>query len=658
MINNEFLNASFLGAYGENNELFERLLNEFVRDHVYWRRNFHPLDRPPISSSAAHEPGYLESVAKMKDELHRLTARLKSSVPTYNPRYIGHMFSDLLLPGLLAQLITTLYNPNNISEDTAPATVDMELAAGDQLATMFGFATQKGQTPCAFGHITSGGTVANYEGVWLMQAVRYLPLAIQQASIETGIEVLTPWGESLAKADSFRVVNLPADDILTMNDQVSHLAEPDKSRLIEAIQQNRYEHLGARQFFDKHTEINNGVLIVPKNAHYSWAKAMRFMGLGEDNLWQVSCDTNMKLDIDELELMLRAAQHQNRPVIGVVAVLGTTEFGTVDPVDGIVALREKRRKIGQSFAIHVDAAWGGYLTSMFRGADGSLLSHEQVKAECDHFPCDQMYGAFAALSKVDSITVDPHKLGFIPFGTGAFVVRDNRVSRLVMQKAAYIFGGEPDADDFRQLGQFIVEGSKPGAAAAAAFVTHNVLPLNADHFGRLCKLTVRNTELFYDKLMILKKKLSGKVELRIPILPESNLICIAFNPADNHDIKIMNRFNQAFYEHIRPDLDTAMQANEFFGSSTILHTKKLTKSAFETLCGAIGVEPKQLQHDTTKEFKDQADGIFLIRHTLMNPWLSDEKNGDTYLDMYCAFIERTIAKVLKSSGRRSTDSWR
>lgn len=231
MISNQFLNASFLGAYGENNELFERILTEFVRDHVYWRRNFHPLDRPPISTSASFEPGYAESVAKMKDELHLLTA----PVPTYNPRYIVHMFSDLLLPGLLAQLITTLYNPNNTSEDTVPATVEMELDVGIQLATMFGLSCDKSKVPCAFGYITSGGTVANYEGVWLAQAVRYLPLAIKQACIETDITLAAPNGAPVKTSDSHYLVNLRADDILKMYESVSQLAQPDRDCLFERI---------------------------------------------------------------------------------------------------------------------------------------------------------------------------------------------------------------------------------------------------------------------------------------------------------------------------------------------------------------------------------------------------------------------------------------
>ncbi|MBL8915885.1 MAG: decarboxylase, partial [Archangium sp.] len=123
----------FLGAYAENDDFFEKMVLELLRDHVFWRRNFHPEDPPPIGTRDQHDPAFLEGLARTKHELHQLTAQLKRSVPFFHPRYLGHMVSDLLMPGLIAQLTTTLYNPNNIVEDAAPVTVKLELEVGRQL---------------------------------------------------------------------------------------------------------------------------------------------------------------------------------------------------------------------------------------------------------------------------------------------------------------------------------------------------------------------------------------------------------------------------------------------------------------------------------------------------------------------------------------------
>ena len=150
-MNLEFLAPYFIGPYGENNDVFEGILTELIRDHIYWRRNIHPEDLPAISTFASQSPEYQSAIAKTRAELHKLTADLKQSVPFFSPRYIGHMCSDLFMPGLIAQMVTTLYNPNNVSFEAATVTVNLELEVGNQFATMFGFNTDKKQSPCAWG---------------------------------------------------------------------------------------------------------------------------------------------------------------------------------------------------------------------------------------------------------------------------------------------------------------------------------------------------------------------------------------------------------------------------------------------------------------------------------------------------------------------------
>ena len=175
--------ACFLGPYGENDTLLEKLVVEFLRDHVYWRRNFHPEDPPAISTAAAQHPDYQAFEARMRRELHQLSAQLKKSVPFHSPRYIGHMASDLLLPGLAAQILTLPYNPNNVSEDAAPVTVELEVKVGLQLAGMLGYANDPQRPDCAFGHLTSGGTVANYQALRLALAQKAFPVALRTAGV-------------------------------------------------------------------------------------------------------------------------------------------------------------------------------------------------------------------------------------------------------------------------------------------------------------------------------------------------------------------------------------------------------------------------------------------------------------------------------------------
>lgn len=177
------LDACFLGPYGENDSLLEKLVVEFLRDHVHWRRNFHPEDPPAIPTTAAQHPQYQALEAKMRRELHQLSAALKQSVPFHSPRYIGHMASDLLLPGLAAQILALPYNPNNVSEDAAPITVQLEIQAGLQLARMLGYPSDPTRPDCAFGHLTSGGTLANYQALRLALALKAFTVALRAAGV-------------------------------------------------------------------------------------------------------------------------------------------------------------------------------------------------------------------------------------------------------------------------------------------------------------------------------------------------------------------------------------------------------------------------------------------------------------------------------------------
>ena len=83
------------------------------------------------------------------------------------------------------------------------------------------------------------------------------------------------------------------------------------------------------------------------------------------------------------------------------------------------------------------------------------------------------------------------------------------------------------------LGQFILEGSKPGSAAAAVHVTHQVLPPHREGMGRLLRESIRACERFWDTAGEAAARLSERVRVVVPFEPDSNLICIALNPAGN-----------------------------------------------------------------------------------------------------------------------------
>lgn len=624
------LDACFLGPYGENDTLLEKLVVEFLRDHVYWRRNFHPEDPPAIATSAAREPGYLALEAKMRRELHQLSAALKRSVPFHSPRYIGHMASDLLLPGLAAQILTLPYNPNNVSDASAPVTVDLEIEAGLQLARMIGYPHDPARSGCAFGHLTSGGTIANFQALRLALALKAFPVALRAAGVP-GIDA----GED----DRAAFATTPASAIALLEAWRALLAtmpDADRRHWLAAVAAERLETLGLVAFFARHPTLASPRVLAPVTAHYSWSKGMKLLGLGRGQL-ELVAQREMRLDPDALEAALARCARDDVPVLMVVAVLGSTEYGSIDPVDAVVGARDRWSARGLGFAVHVDAAWGGYVASLFRDEDGTMRSRDAVAAEFRDFPKPAVHAAFAALACSDSITIDPHKLGYLPYGAGAFVARDHRGMALLAEDADYVFTPGGPAGDFvarhRQLGRFVIEGSKPGANAAAACIAHRVLPLDAAHFGRIQARTILATEAFTSAASRFAARMRESVTVLVPFAPDSNLVCLAVNPAGNRDPAHADAFARALHAALGADARRPLQVKEFLGSATVLHRAAAGDDAFERILGALGLDAG-------------ADRITLLRHTLMNPYLIDDENGISWVERYFEWLEQAMAALL------------
>lgn len=622
----------FLGPYGENDALLEKLVVEFLRDHVYWRRNFHPEDPPAIPTGAAMTPQFLAFEARLRRELHTLSAALKRSVPFHSQRYLGHMVSDLLLPGLAAQILTLPYNPNNVSEDAAPVTVDLEVQAGLQLAKLVGYPHDPAQSDCAFGHLTSGGTLANFQSLRLALALKAFPVALRAAQ---------PPQFDLPE-DDWTAFNLaPRESVALLarwQAWLNQLPAPQRAEWVRRCERERVETLGCAGFFARHRDIKPPLIITSASAHYSWPKGARMLGLGSQQCIALP-PRDMRLDPAALEEALNRALADRQPVLMTVAMLGTTEFGAIDPIDDAIALRERFAARGLGFAVHVDAAWGGYLATLFREPDGSLRAHEAVAAPFRKFPSPAVYRSIGALAHTDSVTIDPHKLGYLPYGAGAFICRDHRAIPLLASDADYVFTEAPSNDyltRYRQLGRYIPEGSKAGAMAAAVYVTHRVLPLDHENFGRLPAQTLHAAEAFVARAERFAVEHATLAHVCVPFAPDSNLVCLAFNPRGNQSIEKMNAFVRALYEDLRIDVHRPLQLREFFGSSTTLHPARLGNDATAALLNRLGVANASW---------GAADRIHVLRHTIMNPFLLDAENGVSYVDLYFEFLGRRIREL-------------
>jgi glutamate/tyrosine decarboxylase-like PLP-dependent enzyme len=182
-------------------------------------------------------------------------------------------------------------------------------------------------------------------------------------------------------------------------------------------------------------------VLASEQAHYTHQRISRVLQLEFE---AVACDSLGRMDANRLEKRLAKGD-----VGTVVATLGTTATGSVDPLPAILGLRQKH-----GFRLHVDAAYGGY----FALADNLVPEAKQ---------------AFVKVSESDSIVIDPHKHGLQPYGCGCVLFRDPGVGRLYKHDSPYTYFSSAEL----HLGQISLECSRPGASAAALWATQKLLPL-------------------------------------------------------------------------------------------------------------------------------------------------------------------------------------
>lgn len=173
----------------------------------------------------------------------------------------------------------------------------------------------------------------------------------------------------------------------------------------------------------------------------------------------VPIDRHARLDKDALCAKLDECLAKQIPVYAVVAIIGSTEEGSVDPLDEILAVRDDFQKRGLYFLVHADAAWGGYFASMIRDppSKGRVGMPPADEADREFVPTatlkDHSISQLHALAGADSITIDPHKAGYIPYPAGGLCYRDGRMRYLVTWSAPYI----KQSDDGESIGIYGVE---------------------------------------------------------------------------------------------------------------------------------------------------------------------------------------------------------
>ncbi len=268
-----------------------------------------------------------------------------------------------------------------------------------------------------------------------------------------------------------------------------------------------------------------GRVLASEQAHYTHQRISSVLGLP---FQAIACDARGRMDYAALA---RALESDGAGCV--VATLGTTATGSVDPLPEILHLRQRH-----GFRLHVDAAYGGYFT---------LADNLEPETRA----------AFDAMSAADSVVIDPHKHGLQPYGCGCVLFRDPAVGRLYRHDspATYFTSSE------LHLGEISLECSRPGAAAVALWATQRLLPLTREgEFAaglRACRAAA----------LALHERLSADRRWAVPFPPELDIVVWAPRAVSARRVSIRSR--QVFAAAARRNLHLAL-ANlpvHFFAAS-------------------------------------------------------------------------------------------
>lgn len=193
------------------------------------------------------------------------------------------------------------------------------------------------------------------------------------------------------------------------------------------------------------------------DAHYTHSRMCQVIGVEGVS---VKTDAAGRMDLGDLERVL-----ETRRIGTVVATLGTTGLGALDPLPAIVALAK-----AHGARVHVDTAYGGFF---------ALIADDSADGVAS--------APYAAIADVDSIVVDPHKHGLQPYGCGAVLFSDPGVGRFYVHDSPYTYF----SSDELHLGEISLECSRAGAAAAALWLTLEVLPLTDAGLGQVLRANRR-----------------------------------------------------------------------------------------------------------------------------------------------------------------------
>ena len=203
-------------------------------------------------------------------------------------------------------------------------------------------------------------------------------------------------------------------------------------------------------------KVNNPEIIVPESAHFSFDKICSLLGI---KMIKASSDESFAVDSKSVEQLI------NKNTIAIVGNAGSSELGIVDPIEELSQIANK-----YSIPLHVDAAFGGLVIPFL-----AELGYPAPKFDFE-------------LKAVESITVDPHKMGMSTIPAGGILFRHNEQKEVVKTATPYL----------TEKYQYTFVGTRPGASTAATWAVFEFM--GKEGFKKVVKRCMSLTTLLYEEL--------------------------------------------------------------------------------------------------------------------------------------------------------------
>lgn len=303
--------------------------------------------------------------------------------------------------------------------------------------------------------------------------------------------------------------------------------------------------LGLKKCSEKSSSLGakeDVIILSTKACHPSHSSDGDWLGIGSENVIRLNINSENQVDLNEMQKAIEDATKKGKKVATIIISGGTTNDMVVDPIKHVAELRDELvNKLGLNYKphLHVDAVVG-FPWIFFKDydmEDNSLNMSEATKERIS-----KIVKNLRNLNYADSFGVDFHKMGFCPYISSLFMVKD---------KSSFY----KDKNNLVEFGQYTpfaytIENSRPGSGPMSAYIALNLLGIKGFQ-----TLIAHHTEVAIDlqnalektgQFKIINKTGLGCATIFSPKIPEH----IIFKSPEE-EISVQNSYTTIFMDTLR-----------------------------------------------------------------------------------------------------------